>query len=294
MTETPKRLRRLATITALTGLAATGAYPAHANEEAPVTVMMPTGGGYEFDTLQAFAKMAISRAGDKTVDLVVVPSAYGDDWPSRPENIALARQRTQEIEDACTAVVVPGKRCVGRLAILLNRADALKPANSAALRSPSLDGIYALGGDQGIAMKVLANSPAETAMTAAVKRGVPFAGTSAGAAIESTSMINGYVGDYGAAQGLRRGSTLVWWGNDADRQRGLAFGSERAIYDQHFYERGRSVTTGWGSSRPLPLRSLPAWPRGLAGPAWCQRNRATGSPTPPGQRAGRSGTPSSR
>lgn len=246
MGETPKRLRRLATITALTGLAVSGAYPAlagpgdgGADAGAPPTVMMPTGGGYEFETLQAFAKMAISRAGDTTVDLVVVPSAYGDDWPSRPENIALAKQRTQEVQDACTAVVPAGMRCVGRLALLLNRADALKTSNSAALRSPSLDGIYALGGDQGIAMKVLANSPAETAMTAAVKRGVPFAGTSAGAAIESTSMINGYVGDYGAAQGLRRGSTLMWWGNDGDRQRGLVFGSQRTIYDQHFYERGR-------------------------------------------------------
>ena len=224
---------------ALVGLGAGAASaPAGAATGEP-TMMMPTGGGYELDTLQAFAKAAISRAGDTTIDLVVIPSAYGDDLPSRPENIELATQRTQEVEDACTAVAPPGMTCVGRLAILLNRQDALKPANSAALRSPSLDGIYALGGDQGIAMKVLANSPAERAMTSAVRGGVPFAGTSAGAAIESTSMINGYVGDYVAAQGLRRGSTLMWWGDDGDRERGLVFGSQRAIYDQHFYERGR-------------------------------------------------------
>ncbi|GAA1787121.1 Type 1 glutamine amidotransferase-like domain-containing protein [Nostocoides veronense] len=224
---------------ALTGLgfAGIGATAQAASDEP--TMMMPTGGGYESVTLEAFAKAAISKATDKTVDIVVVPSSYGDDWPSRPENIALAKQRTAEVAAACTAVAPPGKSCTGRLAILLNRADAMKPANSAALRDASLDGIFILGGDQGIAMKVLANSPAEKAMTDAVHRGAVLGGTSAGAAVESVSMINGYVGDYGAAQGLRRGSTLMWWRNDGDAERGLVFGSQRAIYDQHFYERGR-------------------------------------------------------
>ena len=213
--------------------------PTLAAAPAAPPVMMPTGGGYEVETLDAFGKAAVDRATDATVDLVVVPSAYGDDLPSRAENIALARERTAEIAAACTAVVTPGKRCVGRLAILLNRQDALRAANSAALRDASLDGIYVLGGDQGIAMKVLANSPAEEAMAAAVRAGVVLAGTSAGAAVESRSMINGYRGDFGPAQGLRRGSTLMWWGDGDDPQRGLVFGSQRAIYDQHFYQRGR-------------------------------------------------------
>jgi len=227
---------------ALTGLVVSVSAPGAASADSgEPTMMMPTGGGYEPVALQAFGKAAISKSDDATVDIVVVPSAYGDDLPSRPENIALARERTAEIAAACNEVVTgTGKRCVGRLAILLNRADALNAANSAALRNPSLDGIYILGGDQGIAMKVLANSPAERAMAAAVTGGrVVLAGTSAGAAVESRSMINGYVGDYGPAQGLRRGSTLMWWGDDSDAERGLAFGSRKAIYDQHFYQRGR-------------------------------------------------------
>lgn len=213
--------------------------PAAAAPDAGPRIMMPTGGGYEPITLQAFGAAAAKRATDATIDLVVVPAAYGDDLESRPENIALAKERTAEIAAACNAVAPPAKRCVGRLAVLLNRADALDPTNSAALRDASLDGIYLLGGDQGIAMEVLAASPAEQAMTKAVDRGVMLAGTSAGAAVESRSMINGYVGDYSAAQGLRRNSTLTWWGTDPDRQRGLSFGSQRAIYDQHFYQRGR-------------------------------------------------------
>ncbi len=52
-------------------------------------------------------------------------------------------------------------------------------------------------------------------------------------------MINGYVGAFGPADGLRQGSSIIWWGDDADRERGLSFASQRAIFDQHFYQRGR-------------------------------------------------------
>ena len=88
-------------------------------------------------------------------------------------------------------------------------------------------------------MQVLAASPAETAITAAVSRGAALGGTSAGAAVESRTMINGYVGDLGPADGLRRDSTLMWWGDDPDLERGLDVGSRAAIFDQHFHQRGR-------------------------------------------------------
>ena len=49
-----------------------------------------------------------------------------------------------------------------------------------ALADPGTDGIYVLGGDQEIAMRVLSNTPAETAITAAAQqRGVVLGGTSA-------------------------------------------------------------------------------------------------------------------
>jgi hypothetical protein len=86
---------------------------------------------------------------------------------------------------------------------------------------------------------VLAGSPAETALQEASDRGAVVGGTSAGAAVESLSMINGYVGELGPEDGLRQGSTLMWWGDDGDAERGLAFGSTATIYDQHFYQRGR-------------------------------------------------------
>jgi cyanophycinase-like exopeptidase len=203
-------------------------------------VMTPIGGGYETSTLEGFALASAEGASGPTVDLVVVPSAYGDAPADRAENLDLAQERTDQVDAACDAVVsAPYTGCTATLAVLLDRADALDPANAQPLADPATDGVYVLGGDQGLAMQVLAETPAEAAMQAASDRGAVVGGTSAGAAVESLSMINGYVGDLGPEDGLRQGSTLMWWGDDGDAERGLAFGSTAAIYDQHFYQRGR-------------------------------------------------------
>ncbi len=221
----------VATTAALTAGSAAGDEP---------TVLTPIGGGYETSTLAGFSRAAAEGASGPTVDLVVVPSAYGDSAKERAANLTLAQERTDQLDAACDAAVADSfSGCTATLAVLLNRADALDPVNAAALAAPSTDGIYVLGGDQGLAMQVLAASPAETAITAAVRRGVALGGTSAGAAVQSRSMINGYTGSLDAPDGLRQGSTLVWWGDDADLGRGLDVGSSRAIFDQHFYQRGR-------------------------------------------------------
>jgi len=218
-------------VTAVTASGALGAEP---------TVLTPIGGGYEDSTLTGFARVAAEGASGPSVDIVVVPSAYGDTAKDRKANLVLAQQRTDQIDAACDAAVpAPFTGCTATLAVLLDRADALDPANSAAIASPATDGIYVLGGDQGIAMQVLASSPAESAITAALHRGVALGGTSAGAAVQSRSMINGYTGSLDAPDGLRRDSTLVWWGDDPDLERGLDAGSTAAIFDQHFYQRGR-------------------------------------------------------
>jgi cyanophycinase len=200
--------------------------------------MAPIGGGYETPSLEGFGRLSAEGASGPTVDLVVVPSAYGDKAKDRAENLALAQQRTDQVDAACDAVVpAPYTGCTARLAVLLNRKDAMDPASSVGI--DTADGIYILGGDQGLAMKVLAGSPAETAMGRAAAAGATIGGTSAGAAVQSRNMINGYVGALGPADGLQRGSTLMWWGDDADLERGLDFGSTDVVYDQHFYQRGR-------------------------------------------------------
>ena len=191
-------------------------------------------------TLAGFALAAAEGASGTTVDLVVVPSAYGDADKDRKENLALAQERTDQLDAACDAAVgAPYTGCTATLAVLFNRADALDPANSAALAAPATDGIYVLGGDQGIAMQVLADSPAEDAITAAVEGGAVLGGTSAGAAVESRNMINGYTGSLGPADGLRAGVDPDVVGR---RRRPRARPRRRlvgAIFDQHFYQRGR-------------------------------------------------------
>jgi cyanophycinase len=203
----------------------------------PPSLTIPIGGGYETESLQSFARAAAERATGQSVRLVVVPSSYGNTDEERADNLRLAQSRTDQIDSICDAAVAAPLTCDASLAVLLNRADAMDPANAAAFADA--DGIYILGGDQGIAMEVLADSPAESAMAAAATRGAVVAGTSAGAAVQSRSMINGYAGDLNPWDGFRRGSTLMWWGDEGDPERGLSFGSTRAIFDQHFFQRGR-------------------------------------------------------
>lgn len=237
---TPSRTRA-SRVLALTTAAACGVgiLGGGAARAADPTVMTPIGGGYALETLQGFARASAHGATGPSVDLVVIPSSYGDAPADREENLALAQRRTDEVDAACDAVVTaPFTGCTAVLAPLLARTDADDPASSAMIDEQT-DGIFILGGDQGLAMSVLADSPAETAMEAAFERGAAVGGTSAGAAVESRTMINGYVGDLGPWDGLRRDSSLIWWGDDTDRERGLRFGSERAIYDQHFFQRGR-------------------------------------------------------
>ena len=75
---------------------------------------------------------------------------------------------------------------------------------------PDLDGMYILGGDQTIAMRVVANTPFEERMANAFHLGAVVGGNSAGAAVESRDMINGFVGNNGPENGFQQGSVDLW------------------------------------------------------------------------------------
>lgn len=217
------------------GPSPTGHHPAD-------TTLVPIGGGYEAVTAQQLMTLAARTASGPTLDILVVPSSYGDAPEDRETNLAQAQVRTDQLDAHCEAVIDHSKftGCTAGLLTLLNRADALDPANSAALDNPGLDTVFVLGGDQVLAMKVLANSPAEAALSRAHSRGVVVSGTSAGNAVESLSMITGYTPDGYPETGLQKASVTVGWGDDlASDDRGLEFGSQRFIFDQHFYQRGR-------------------------------------------------------
>jgi cyanophycinase-like exopeptidase len=206
------------------------------------TYLAPIGGGYEQVTLEGFSRLVASGAGGDTVDILVVPSSYGDAPEDRADNLELAQQRTDQVEAACTTVITGSafSACHATLLPLLDRKDALDPANSSAFNDAETDGAFILGGDQDLAMRVLANSPAERAMEGGHARGVVFSGTSAGDAVESRTMIAGYTEPGYPWNALERDKVLIAWGDRLDTdERGLSFGSQRIIFGQHFYQRGR-------------------------------------------------------
>ena len=211
-----------------------------------IPTFVPIGAGYEADTLQQFATEAAKVDTSGEVSILVLPIAYGVDPLSmsnglRNQNLTLADNRRGQIEAACLAVIPSGETCHVVLAPVLVRADAFLESNLD-LVTPGLDGIFVLGGDQDVAMLVVANTPFEAALANAQAAGAVTSGNSAGAAVESADMIAGYTGSNGPEQGLERHSVDVWTYDapaNEDNMRGLIFGLQDVLFDQHVFQRGR-------------------------------------------------------
>ncbi len=222
----------------------------------PVHTLIPIGSDYTQETLQRFALAAAQRDANGVVDLLVIPITYGTNAYSttngeRQKNLTLADTRRGQIETACNAVKAAAQTCHVVLAPVLIRSDAYLQSNLD-LFVPDLDGMYILGGDQTIGMQVVANTPFEERMASAFYAGAVVSGNSAGAAVQSRNMINGYVGNFGPENGFQQGSVDLWlYNGPTDDTRGLSFGISNAIFEQHAFERGRiarlinaSFTTG--------------------------------------------------
>lgn len=197
------------------------------------------GGGYE-TALKGYSTEVIRHARGPAVRIVMVPAAFGDD-PVLPEDPVILAEDVAALQAACDSVVdrrvFPEGCDVGSVPLYV-AADAHDAAIVATLRDPGLDGIFFNGGDQTYAMRVLALTPAEEAMDGAAERGVVFGGTSAGAAIESYFMNAGYTDTGYATTALQKASIDMWMAQSrADR--GLEFGSQHVVLDQHVYARGR-------------------------------------------------------
>jgi cyanophycinase len=225
-------------------------------EAGTVHTYVPIGSGYSSYTLQLFARQAVQHDTDGTVEILVIPityatNAYNISNGERQKNLDLANNRRGQIETACNAVKLANQTCHAVLAPVLVRDDAFLQSNLD-LFPAELDGMYILGGDQTIAMLVVANTPFEASMAAAFNAGTVVSGNSAGAAVQSLNMIGGYTGNNGPENGFQQDSVDLWrpGGSDPDR-RGLSFGMTSAVLDQHEFQRGRiarlintSFTTG--------------------------------------------------
>jgi cyanophycinase len=217
---------------------------------------IPIGSDYRADTLQRFAQAAVQHDTNSVVDILVIPITFATDPfnisnGERQQNLTLADNRRGRVESACNAVKQPNQTCRVILAPVLVRADAYLQGNLD-LFPPELDGMYILGGDQTIAMQVVANTPFEERMASAFQAGAVVSGNSAGAAVESLNMIGGYTGNNGPENGFQQGSVDLWLPEGTnDVTRGLSFGMTTAILEQHTFQRGRiarlintSFTTG--------------------------------------------------
>ncbi len=209
------------------------------------TRLVPIGAGYEADTLELFAAQAAAFSPDAVVTIRVLPITYHTNADTiskaqRRANLELAQTRADQIAEACAAVAAAGQTCVSTVVDIQIRADALDPARVAQL-GPEVDGFYILGGDQTVAMRVVANTPTEEALAAGYANGAAVGGNSAGAAVISRYMIGGYLGDNFAWHGLHQGALDLWYGPDDAATRGLIFGLQEAVIDQHVLERGRTA-----------------------------------------------------
>lgn len=252
-----RRSRSLPVVAALAGTAivpvVAGATGAGASGH---RTLVPIGSDYAADTLERVAAAAAAHDTDGSVKILVLPITYSLDAftsskSERKKNLTLADTRRGQVESACLAVVAPGVACDVRLVPTLVRDDAFLASNLAYFDG-EVDGMYVLGGDQTVAMNLVQNTPLEDRMAAAYTAGAVFGGNSAGDAIQSRTMINGYAGANDVPESMRQGAIDIWaYGGDADPTRGLKFGLPDAITDQHVFERGRmgrslnaSLTTG--------------------------------------------------
>src|SRR5215213_10058786 len=220
----PRRSRIVALVLAL--LLCVGLVAPAASAPRPTRTLVPIGSGYLDATLQRFAQAAVQHDSTGNVDLLVLPitfatNAFSITKKERTDNLALADTRRGQVEAACNAVKQAQQACHAVLAPILVRDDASLPSNLA-LFTADLDGMYILGGDQTIAMQVVADTPTEQRMAAAYAAGAVVSGNSAGAAVESLNMIAGYTGNNGPENGLAAGSVDLWTSQgQADQERGL-------------------------------------------------------------------------
>lgn len=223
-----------------------------AAQEEEGTTLIPIGGFY-LDTFPGFVEQAIEHAqhlGSDRVYILMMPMSFTYDPVGLPtandlvDNTQASERRRRQLEDECRAqtdelycqVVVPP---------IYNREGAFAEYTLDYF-ADDLAAVYFLGGDQTYAMMITAGSPLEDALRAAYESGVPMGGNSAGLAILSRVMIGGYGGDeFGPENALRAGAVDLWSGQDGAvgeetvSRRGLDFGAQSVILEQHFWERAR-------------------------------------------------------
>lgn len=206
---------------------------------APTALLIPMGGGYS-DVYAGFSAAAVQRARANTVTILVLAMTYTSHPQSiteaeRAVNLRDANERRFQIEEACKRAAPANVTCRAVLIPVFTRPEALA-WQAADLDPAEVSAVFVLGGDQGVAMRVLANTPLEAFLSTAYAQGAAVGGTSAGGGLQARAMIADYNPNFARANALAPGAVQVWTG---PTERGLLFGLQAATLDQHFFQRGR-------------------------------------------------------
>jgi cyanophycinase len=170
--------------------------------------IIPIGGGEEKELDPIILRRFVELSGGKAANIVIVPTASQlDDTGSRYETIF----RKLGVKEASSIPVT-------------SRKDCNNPEFADRCRAAS--GIFITGGNQMRLSAILGGSDVAQTIRRANARGVPVAGTSAGASIMSEHMMAGGEPDSSPSEG---GAVLA---------PGLGL-TNAAVIDQHFSERNR-------------------------------------------------------
>lgn len=215
------------------------ALPAPVGAQDGEGLLVPVGGGYA-DVYPGIVASLLERNDDGAVNVTVLPTTYSTNAEAITQaeferNMADAERRRFELEAACQRAAPPQVTCKATIAPIFTRADAEEESNLAYF-TDEVDGVFILGGDQTVAMAALVGTPVEAALTRLYAAGRVVGGTSAGGAVLSRVMVGGYSPNFADATSLNQGAADLW--NDSER-RGLIFGVDKMVVDQHLFQRGR-------------------------------------------------------
>ncbi len=202
-------------------------------------LLIPIGGGYA-DVYAGFSQAAVANARNGQVNILILAPTYSTNAieiseAERQTNIKDAEERRFQVEEACKRAAPPDVTCKATLAPIFTRADASDAAHLN-LFSDDLAAVFILGGDQTVAMEILANTTAETRLTELHRSGTIIGGTSAGGGMQSVTMLAGYNPNYASESALFFGAADVW---NSSEKHGLPSSLQNAILDQHFQQRAR-------------------------------------------------------
>ena len=188
--------------------------------------VVPMGGSVRSDN-EAVRQRLVQLAGGAAARFVVIPSASSHPDTSGADAVEQLRRRGAHAELLKIAPCWAGETLESA------RRAAADPANVAKIRAAT--GVFFTGGDQGRTADVLnpdgVASPVLQAVRELQLRGGVIAGSSAGAAIMSSTMFRDAMNSVQVMKGVMRD------GKEIDR--GLGFVGDQLFIDQHFLKRGR-------------------------------------------------------